>query len=307
MKNPAKKNINTCSVITIGIFDGVHLGHKAIIEEVAARAKKRCCESIVVTFSPHPVKILKNLFVPKLISLEHRIKIIKSLGIKKVIVIDFNKKFANTNAENFTLFLKNKFNFKELVVSKNFSFGKNKKGNINFLKKLSKKYDFFLKILKTKKIDGVAVSSTAIRKLVTSGNFSKAEKLLGRPFSISGKVIKGEGIGKKFGFPTANIEVKNEAIPPIGVYAVLVKLQNKIYKGALSIGNKPTFTNKIPNVPYVEVYILNFSSNIYGKELEIIFVKKIRDEIKFKNPSLLADKIREDIVSIKKSYKRRLI
>lgn len=289
-----------CSAITIGIFDGVHLGHKAVIKELIKEAKNSGCRSVLITFYPHPESVIKKNRVPMLISLWHRIEILKSLDIDDIVVAKFTKKFSELSAEEFIgNYLKKKFNLKKLVVSKNFSFGNKKRGNIKYLKKLSKKYGFTLKTLKTKKVNGIPISSTAIRNLVLQGDLRGAEKLLGRRFSIIGHVVKGDGIGKKIGFPTANIEVHNEAIPPDGVYAAYVKLDGKIFKGALSIGRKPTFRKSRAKNPYIEVYILNFSGDIYKKDIEVVPIKMIRPDKKFKDLYALRKRIEKDVKAIK--------
>ncbi len=288
------------SIITIGNFDGVHLGHRAVIDAVIREARINKLKSIVITFSPHPAKILKNMFLPKLMSLEHRIKFIKDLGIDNVVVINFDKQFASVSPENFIKKLISRYNLKELVISRKFAFGKNKSGDSIFLKKLAEKYGFKLKIVTTKEINNEPISSTRIRTMVLTGKLAKAKKLLGRDFSIYGNVVRGEGIGKKYGFPTANLKVTNEAIPPDGVYACYVKFNHEVYKGALSIGNKPTFHFKAPKIPYIEVFIFDYNNDIYGKDLEVFIVKKIRDQIKFDNSTELSAKISEDVSMIRR-------
>ena len=281
------KKISYPTVVTIGIFDGVHKGHQVILRKVVEEAKKLRLKSVAVTFDPHPVKVLSpGAKIPFLISLEHRIKLIKSLGIDNCVVIKFTKKFAKLIPEEFIKYiLADKLNIKALVTGENFLFGFREKGDAKLLKRLSKIYNFKFYSVSPLKIEGDYVSSTRIRKAIEKGNLKLASKLLGRPVTILGTVVKGKALGRKIGFPTANIDPHHESIPPSGVYSVDVALEGKLYRGILNISNH--------NI--IEVHIFNFNKNIYGKDIEVIFKQKIRDEKKFNTLQALKRQIQLDI------------
>jgi len=281
---------------TIGIFDGVHKAHQRILKKLCQEARKDKLKSIVITFHPHPQKVLNpKVNIPFLMSLEHRIKLIKEAGIDSCRVIKFTKKFAKLSPEDFIRnLLIDKARLKTLIVGRDFLFGFKQKGGIDLLKKLSKKYNFKLYPINPIKIKNKMVSSTAIRKAIEKGDLKFASFMLGRPVSILGTVIKGRGVGKKIGFPTANINPHHESIPSAGVYAVDVKINKKLHKGILNIGTRPTFTKD--KDPTIEIHIFNFRKNIYGRDLEIIFKRKIRNEKKFSSPKALKRQISSDIL-----------
>lgn len=292
--NSSRKFTN--SVVAIGVFDGVHFGHRKIISSVVKKAKLIGVNSVVVTFWPHPHK------ERVIYSLEHRIKVIEELGVDICIVVEFSKYFSEILPEDFIKdFLLDKIGVKYLYVGDNFHFGKKASGNVVVLRDLAKKYKFKLKIfrvvLKRKKI----VSSTSIRKLIDSGDFKNAKLLLMRPVSVMGDVIKGTGIASQLGFPTANINPHHEVVPPSGIYICNVFYEGRQYKGICYIGAKPTFIqgSKESNI---EVNIFDFKRNIYGKVLEVQFIKKIRNEKKFSSQELLKKQIEEDIFCAKKFF-----
>lgn len=275
------------TVVTIGIFDGVHKGHQAILKKAVKEAKRSGLKSVVVTFDPHPVKVLNPAAkIPFLISLEHRIKLIKGAGIDDCRVLKFTKAFSKIAPEEFIKkILIDKLNLKVLVTGENFLFGFKEKGDKALLRKLSKVYNFKFYGIPPLKIEGDFVSSTRIRKAIERGNLGLASKLLGRPVTILGAVVKGKRIGRAIGFPTANIDPHHESIPPSGVYSVNIVLGEKLYRGILNIS-----THNI-----VEAHIFNFNKNIYGKDIEVIFKQKIRDEKKFNSLKALQRQIQLDI------------
>jgi riboflavin kinase / FMN adenylyltransferase len=291
------KNIQAPAV-AIGIFDGVHLGHQKILKKLVREAEKEKTKSLVITFYPHPREILKHSpKVPLLTSLEHRLRLIKELGVDSSVVVKFKKSLSRIKADDFIeKVLVKKLNMKTLVVGKDFKFGHNKKGDFSLLKKMSGRYGFKLFGIDPVKIKGSYVSSTRIREVIEKGGLKHASVLLGRPVVILGTVVKGRRIGRALGFPTANINPHHEAIPPSGVYVVDVKLNGKVFKGVLNIGTRPTFGEN--REPVIELHILNFRKNIYGKDAEIIFKKKIRKEKKFKTVNDLKEQIKKDILSI---------
>lgn len=291
------KRISSGSVVTIGIFDGIHRGHIYIIKSLIKRAKRLHRKSLILTFYPHPSSILHpRKPCPLLISLKHRIRLLKDLRVDVVVLVEFTKYFAKMRPEVFIRdILQKRLNMKEMLVGDNFTFGYRGKGDIKLLKDLSKKYDFRLKRVNLLKIDKRIISSTYIRSLIIKGRLKRASRLLARPVSILGTVKKGIKRGRILGFPTANIDPHHEAIPPSGVYAVYVLLDNKEYKGILNIGFRPTFHPKgYPPEPTIEVHIFNFNKNIYGRDLEIIFVKRLRPEKRFEDRESLRRRISLD-------------
>lgn len=274
--------------MALGVFDGVHIGHRRILKAVADKAMQIRGTSAVVTFFPHPQKE-KSLY-----SLEHRLNLISALGIDLCIVITFNKAFSQISAEDFVKnILVNKICARYIYVGRNFRFGKDAQGDFRMLHKLSRIYNFKLKAFDIIKINGQPVSSTYIRKLITEGKLNKAKELLSRPVSVLGTVIKGSSLATRLGFPTANIDPHHEVLPPSGVYAISAIFKNKKFKGVCYIGSKPTFIS--PGQRHIEAYIFSFNKNIYGEYLEIQFIKKMRDERKFSSPETLAKQVKKDI------------
>ncbi|MGE4357460.1 MAG: bifunctional riboflavin kinase/FAD synthetase [Candidatus Omnitrophota bacterium] len=293
------------TVSAIGIFDGIHKGHLAIFHKVIKEAKRDGKPSLIITFHPHPLKIIREQHTfPLLLSLEHRLLIIRNLGIDYCLVIPFDEDFSLISP---FLFVKNilyeGLGISTLYVGENFRFGYKQKGNINLLRKLSAKFNFQLKVVPSVKYKKRTISSSWIRRELNRGNLKLVSYLLGRPFSIYGRVIKGEGIGKKLGFPTANLDIKQETIPPSGVYLVKVHLKESIYSGLVYIGNRPTFGEK-KNLN-VEVYILDFKDNLYGKFLEVDFIKRIRAEKEFVSSSSLISAIKKDVLFARRFFSRK--
>jgi riboflavin kinase/FMN adenylyltransferase len=281
-------------VVAMGVFDGVHRGHKEILCSAVNKAHAINGISIALTFCPHPQK------KDSLYSLQHRLRLILELGVDVCIVIDFKKSFARMKAEDFTKkVLVNKINAKYIYVGSNFRFGRNASGDLSLLYDLGKSYGFQAKGFKILKSGGRAISSTLIRNLIRNGRINDAAKLLGRHVSILGTVIKGTAIGRILGFPTANIDPHHEVIPALGIYAVNVILRGKRLKGVCYVGKRPTLGLKNKKIS-VEVYILNFCKNIYGEYIEIQFIKRIREDKKFPSLSLLVNQIQKDIFSAEK-------
>lgn len=284
------------SVVTIGVFDGMHIGHQLIIGKVASRAKELNLKSVVITFDPHPLKVLHpKSGVPSLISLDHRIRLIGELGVDILVILKFTKSIANLAPEQFVKnIMIDKIGIKEIYVGDNFYFGKGATAGIEVMRNLAGDFNFKINIIKPIKIDGDIVSSSLIRKLIIKGDIVRALKFLARPVSILGTVVSGSRLARRLGYPTANINPHHEVIPPSGVYAVLVSFKNKLLKGVLNIGTRPTFYGPRDREPAIEVHIFNFDKRIYGKDLEILFIKKLRDEKRFKNIDDLVSRIRLD-------------
>ena len=290
------------SIILIGNFDGVHLGHQKLFK-LANRYKKKLNLNIgVLTFEPMPKmffnKDIKNF---RISSINQKNIILKNLGVDFIITQKFDKKFSKVKASFFIKeILSKKLEAKYIFVSNNFRFGNKREGNVNQLIKNEKIYDY--KIIKPQPLilSQKVISSTYIRSLLESGNLEKTNKLLNRDWSIEGIVQKGRQQGKKIGFPTCNIDIKDYVIAMPGVYAVKVKKKNskKYLKGIANLGYRPTFNQKRI---LLEVHIFNFSGNLYNKYLSVDFIKFIRNEIKFKNVDLLKKQIQSDLITAKRS------
>jgi riboflavin kinase/FMN adenylyltransferase len=295
-------------VVTIGIFDGVHLGHKKILAAVRQEAAREKGTSVVVTFNPHPKKVLNLIGVPPLlISLRHRLRLIEAEGIDAACVIDFSGAFASRRAHDFVKeVLVQKIGARCVITGEDFRFGRKKEGDAGLLKALGARHGFLVKTVPLFKIGQTPVSSTRIRRLITAGSLAAAARLLGRPVSVLGTVVRGSRLGRQIGYPTANIDPHHEAIPPEGVYAVYAICGRKRYKAILNIGRRPTFDrtkhleprtqNLEPKTqgPIIETHILGFAKKIYGKDIEVVFVKKLRPEKKFSSRDRLVKQIRID-------------
>ena len=281
-------------VASIGIFDGVHRGHQKILKKLVGEAKKRKTKSLVITFYPHPRKVLKSdSNIPLLTSLKHRLRLIEDFNVDFILVIKFTKYFSKMKAEDFVKkILVDKLNVKTLIVGKDFLFGYKERGDFRLLKNVSKKYGFKVFGIESLKLKKGLVSSTRVRHLIEKNNLKEASLMLGRKVTVLGTVVKGRRIGRKLGFPTANINPHHEAIPGSGVYTVDVRMKKKVYKGVLNIGTRPTFSKD--KEPSIELHILNFKKDIYGKNIEITFKRRIRKERKFNSVEALRKQIKID-------------
>jgi riboflavin kinase/FMN adenylyltransferase len=298
-KNLNLRNIHKNSVIAIGNFDGLHLGHQKVLNQARLKAKKEESKFGIITFEPIPTLFFnKDIKYHRINSIEQKIYYLKKIKVDFLVIINFNKMFSNISADNFVQkILVNKLNSKYIFVSKNFRFGKKRFGNVNTLKKFEKKYLYKTIITvpcqRSKKI----ISSSLIRKQIAGGKILEVQKLLGRPWAVNGKVIKGDQRGRKIGFPTCNIKWDSYALPKLGVYAVQVESKKLKKKGIANIGYRPTFRGKIL---LLEVNIFGIKSNLYKKTLKISFLKFIRPERKFKGINELKVQIKKDIVKAKK-------
>lgn len=295
------------SVITIGSFDGIHLGHRKLMEYTKDFALELNSPSVVLTFHPHPLKVLHPEKKINLITtFEKKIELITETGMDYLIYITFTPEFANMPPEDF---IKNiivkKLNPLKIIVGHDFGFGVKKTGNINLLEKMSKEIGFELMVVEPVVIDNQIVSSTLIRRLVISGRVCAVKRFLGRHYSVHGLVVKGSGRGKKIGFPTANIIPEEELFPKDGVYVTQVMACGKIYDSVTNVGSNPTFDDVVRRI---ETYIYDFDGDLYDKEIEVFFVERLREEIKFDNISELESRIKKDIelanLILKRRYKK---
>lgn len=293
-------------VVAIGTFDGVHIAHKKIIEKAVSIASKLKGVSIVLTFYPHPMRITNPGKTPALLtSIKHRVGLISQLGPDICLIVDFKKGFAGMTPEDFIQkILLGKLSAAHVVVGSNFNFGKNKSGNTKLLNKFARKAGFKVEALESIKRTGKVISSSSIRCLIEKGCLSDANKLLGRRFSVLGTVVKGDSRGKVLGYPTANIDPHQEALPPNGVYAIKVKVKDKYYGGMLNVGRRPTFYPDAKKLA-IEANIFNFNKYIYGQVLELFFIRKIRNEKQFSSAELLKNQLKKDKIrtqAILKAY-----
>ena len=283
------------TVVTIGTFDGVHAGHRKIIDRLVNSAHANNLDSVVLTFFPHPRMVLNKDSEMKLIdTLEEKEKILKKIGVNTLIIHPFTKKFSRMTSVEFTRdVLIKRLNVYKIILGYDHRFGKNRESSVEDLIELGIAYNFKVEVIDAKKINSINISSTKIRNAIQVGDIDKANLYLGRSFEINGRVVKGKGIGKKIGFPTANIIIKEnyKLIPNKGVYLVKSIIKNKSYYGMMNIGNRPTLNGKNQTL---EVNIFNFNDNLYGKNLAIFFLKKIRDEIKFDSVEKLSNQLKKD-------------
>lgn len=283
-------------VVTIGTFDGVHLGHQAVFEQMRVEAKRVKGETVVITFHPHPRIILgldsSNLKFVK--TEKKKIEHIAKAGIDNLIIIEFTKEFASISSEQFIKdLLVDYIHPKVLIIGYDHQFGNNREGSIELLTSMGNQYGFIVKKVESQDIGDITISSTKIRNLLNQGDIAGANKLLGHEYSITGKVVTGKSIGHNLGFPTANIEVadKYKLIAAVGVYACRVHFHGITYKGMSNIGFRPTIEQGDLTI---EVNIFDFDKNIYGKEITIAFVKRMRDEHKFENIEALKTQLAKD-------------
>lgn len=289
------------AVLTIGTYDGVHFGHQQIIKKVVELAKSINGESILMTFNPHPRFIINPNETLKLITtFDEKVDILANFGLNHIVAFPFSLDFASMDAEDYVKnILVKHFNPKIIVIGYDHKFGKNREGDIHLLQKMGPEFGFIVKEIEKQTLEEIAVSSTKVRRALLEGDILSANNLLVHPFSLQGKVVDGDKMGRKLGFPTANIQIDNpnKLIPPSGVYAVKVNIEGNLFNGALSIGIRPTFNFGPKEV--IEVYIIEFDKNIYGKLIKLNFYKKIRSQVKFEKLEDLITQMRDDIIQCK--------
>ena len=279
--------------IALGSFDGLHLGHLSLVRKVKSLAKENNGKSIVFTFKNHPRTFINiNNKIELIMTNEEKIRVLQKEGIDILAFKDFDEKMMKMMPDEFINWLCKTYNVKGIVVGFNFKFGYKNLGDVQLLKKFEEEYRYKLYVMEPCKSEGEIISSTTIRKELVDGNVEKAFDMLSRPYMLSGKVIDGKKLGRTIGFPTANLEINQQkVIPKKGVYYTNVKINEKIFKGITSVGNNPTVNGQELTV---ETYILDFSNDIYGKEINIYFIDRIRDEIKFNNINELIEQLKKD-------------
>lgn len=281
-------------VVTIGNFDGVHLGHREIFRKLIKAARAVAGVSVVITFDPHPLKIVhSSKSVPLINTLDEKIKLIEASGIDILLIIPFNAEFAKLSATEFVeKVLVSRIGVKHLIIGYDYAFGRGREGDVNLLRSMGSRHSFVVEELPPISNGSLTYSSSLIRKMILEGDVSGVVSYLGRNFSIAGQVVQGENRGKSLGFPTANIDFSKELIPAEGVYAVKVKVDNVLFDAACNIGFNPTFNG---GKKTIEVFIFDLDANLYGKDIRVYFFERLRDEKRFSSVQELVTAITNDV------------
>jgi riboflavin kinase / FMN adenylyltransferase len=284
------------TVVTLGNFDGVHLGHQALIRHTVEEGKRLGVPSVVLTFEPHPLRLLAPARAPKLILLhKDKMRLFQSFGVDIVVIQNFDESFAALEAPDFVRsFLVERLRSKKLWVGRDLRFGKGRKGTVENLVQWGTRYDFEVGTVEPIVVDQERVSSSRIRQLVEEGRVEEATPLMGRYHFVSGKVVSGHRRGRELGFPTANIASRNEVLPQDGIYATLLQIGAESLSSVSSVGVNPTFG---PAARTIESFILNFDRSIYGESVRLSFVKRIREEKKFDSVEQLISQMRGDVTA----------
>lgn len=283
--------------LAIGFFDGVHLGHQQIIRQTTTDARQHEALALIVTFDRHPNSIVAPERAPALIyPLARKLQVIESFGVDVTLTVHFDKEFSQMTGENFIRSLAlDAGQLRSICVGANFVFGNKRSGNVELLRKLGVELGFVVHGLAAVALDGKAVSSTRIRQAIVAGNLDEAGQMLGRGYSLFGKIVHGDELGRQLGFPTANLDVNGLALPPAGVYAAQAKAGGVFHRAVVNIGTRPTLQSAKPQIR-VEAHLLDFTGDLYGGDLEIVFVEKLRDEKKFRSVADLRNQIAKDIL-----------
>ena len=283
------------SVVTIGTFDGIHLGHQKILSRLIKSSKNKDLNSVVLTFFPHPRIILNKYNEVKMIdTLDEKIIHLNEIGIDSLVIHPFDKNFSLLSANQFIKdFLVDKLKIKHIIIGYDHRFGKGREASVTDLKNYADDYDFTVEEIKAQEIEKITVSSTKIRNSINQGDIKTTEKYLGRSFNLTGKIVKGDGLGKKINYPTANIFIEEtyKIIPKDGVYLVETIIEDELFNGMMNIGHRPTIGT---NVKSIEVHLFNFNEDIYGKVISIKMISKIRDEKKFSSIEALKEQLVKD-------------
>ena len=294
------KTSNRKVCLAVGFFDGVHLGHQQIIRQTIADARQHNALALVLTFDRHPNSVVAPSRVPPLIySLPQKLRAIESLGADHILLVGFDTKFSEQPGETFVRGLARDLgSIQSICVGANFVFGHKRSGDVALLNKIGGEIGFTVHGLAAVSLDGRTVSSTRIREAIRTGNRDGASQMLGRPYSIAGRVVEGDKLGRQLGFPTANLDAGGLVLPPNGVYSGFTKLNGKLYRVALNIGFRPTVASAKPELR-VEAHLLDFSGSLYGTDLEVEVGEKLRDERKFASPVDLRVQIAQDIAAVR--------
>lgn len=286
--------------LTIGSFDGVHLGHQAIVRQLASGAHAESAPAVVLTFHPHPATVLRNRQGPfYLTTPDERAALLGEMGVDVVITHPFNLDVAGLSAHEFISRLHNRLGMKHLCIGHDFALGRGREGNFAVLQRLGIEFGYTVESLLPVELDGQVVSSSRIRAALAEGDVVLAGRLLGRPYQVRGEVIHGDGRGRTIGIPTANLELWNERlIPKSGVYACFAQIDGNTWQAVTNIGYRPTFDGQTVQI-HVETHLLDFKQDLYGREIALSFVERLRDEQRFESIPELVEQIQRDIVKAK--------
>lgn len=286
--------------VTIGSFDGVHQGHQALIGQLVEAAHAAGNPAIVITFFPHPLRVLRGMSGPFYLStLDQRAELLGKLGADAVFTLPFNRELANQSAQEFMQALSTHLGIKHLWVGQDFALGRGREGNVTRLAELGESMAYEVEVIPPVKNDGEIISSSQIRALLQAGSVESAAEKLGRWYSVSGPVVRGDARGRELGFPTANLEVWDEQIiPASGIYATFAWVDGQRYLAATNVGVRPTFETE-PVDPRVEPHLLDFSADLYGKLLEVEFVKRLRPELRYESVDALLEQMHRDVMDTK--------
>jgi riboflavin kinase / FMN adenylyltransferase len=292
---------NVC--LAIGVFDGVHLGHQQIIRQTVADARQHDALALVITFDRHPNTVVAPDRVPPLIySLPQKLRAIESLGTDTLLQIHFDEQFSGQAGEDFIRSLARDLGkIQSVCVGADFVFGRQRSGNVALLKKLGNELVFTVHGLAAVSLDGQIVSSTRIRETIKAGDLDAASQMLGRAYSLAGQIVRGDQLGHQLGFPTANLDVTGLLLPPNGVYTVHAQIQGRTHRAVVNIGSRPTLQNPQPQLR-VEAHLMDFKSDLYGEEMEITFVDKLREEKRFSSLAALKEQIGRDIAEARARF-----
>lgn len=281
--------------LAIGVFDGVHRGHQKVLARALTTARKQAAAAVAVTFDPHPARVLQPHTAPPLLtSTSHKLRLLEAVGLDGCIVLVFDQRLAETPAEEFVAQLvRHAPGLERVCVGPNFRFGRDREGDFTLLRRLGLRWGFVAEEIPAATLGSELISSTAIRQHVQAGRLETAAAMLGRCFSVLGTVVTGDQLGRQLGYPTANIDPHNEVMPPTGVYAVFVDCAGHRYAGMANIGRRPTIA-KEPREPRLEVHLFDFNEELYGQELEIFFVQRLRDERRFPSHDALRAQLQDD-------------
>ena len=285
-------------VLTIGVFDGVHLGHQTLLSRAGALARGLKASAEVLTFQDHPMHVLgKGPRIPFLLPRQETFELLEQKGARRVHVLKFTRSFSRKSPEQFVDWLQGLGDIQGIVVGENFRFGRGAKGDIRLLKAMGKLWGFLVEAVKPVRMGGQVVSSSHIRRALAEGKTEQANRMLGRPYFIEGEVVHGKHVGHKIGFPTANLKGIPNFLPKDGVYACAVKLGSRFYRAGMNLGKRPTFQDD-DHHRQAEVHLMHFHGKLYGKRMRVYLLKYLRPERKFPSPTALVTQIRKDLQQI---------
>jgi riboflavin kinase/FMN adenylyltransferase len=294
----ARHNPSRPTLLTIGVFDGVHRGHLHLLGHLVARAREKGCPAGVVTFRTHPEKVLgRRDTIPWITTLQERTRLLRAAGVDVVVPVTFTRDIAGLSAREFVLLLQKHLNMSGLVLGPDFALGRHRLGDPDYLRKIGEELDFRVEVVRPARLQGEVISSSAIRKLLAAGDINKVGEMLGRRFSLEGRVAQGDRRGRTLGFPTANIRMQPEqAMPRDGIYATIARRGRQKFNSVTNIGVRPTFDGV---KRLVETYIMDFDGDLYGKKLTIDLVSRLRDEMRFGSAEELKQQMAKDVQKAK--------